>query len=614
MSKNIKLWSGVTAVLAAAVLSAPLVASPAVAAGAAPTMTAHRIGTATLTAASGTGELRPPSADDIATTRRAVANRSPRSRSKATRITPALSGVTGTSVRAVGGAPTTSVLGINHYDQRTADDGNQYSLTPPDQALCASETSVVESVNNAIRVYDTAGAPLTGTVALNPFFGFSHENDRTKSPAVASPHQIGDPSCVYDAGTDRFYLTVYDLSSDASGNALGPSAIDIAVSPAGSALGAWTTYSFDTSDNGGTSCPCFSDFPHLATDATALYITTNEFPTLADGFNGAQVFALPKAALVARETTIRMAHASTASDGPGRGFTLSPVVTAGTEYPPTGSMYFLSSDNAFEDSGASTTLYLWTLNGTSTIGSGNPAITLTPKAVTVPKYAAPPLTQQPEGVTPLRDCLNVTACAKTLLGTPNRYKEVLESYDSSDGRVMQTAWSGGKVWGALDTAVDVDGAPRPGVAYYAITPGASTPEVAKTLVLPGGSLSYPALGMTASGTGVIGLSLAGAGYHPSAAYAVISSGAAPTTVTVAAAGKGPYDDFSGYRAYEYNRPRFGDYGAASVVGDKVWLASEYIDSSGCSAATFQATSFTCGDASRTALANWATRISAVTVS
>lgn len=579
-------------------------------------MTAHRIGTAQLAAGPGSGELRPPAGDDIATSSgKAVRNRSPRSQAKSSRAATTPSGVTGTSVLAVAGAPAVSTLGLTQRDQRLADDGNQWSLTPPDQALCASPTEVVESVNNAITTYSPDGSRSSAITALNGFFGFGHENDRTQTPSVASPHQLGDPSCVYDAGSQRFFLTVYDLASDSAGNPTGPSAIDIAVSPAGSAIGQWSLYSFDTTDPSGTGCPCFSDYPHLATDGAALYITSNEFSTLGTAFNGAQVFALPKAPLSAGDSAIPMVHIPTAGDGPGRGFTLSPAVSTGV-YPPANTMYFLSSDAVFEDSGASSTLYLWTMTGTSTIGSQHPAVTLTPAAVAVPRYAVPPLTQQPAGATPLRDCLNLTSCSKALLGSPNKYKEVLESYDSSDTRVLQAAWADGRVWGALDTAVDVPTpslSVRPGIAYYAITPGQSAPDVAQTLVLPGGSLSYPSIGVTSSGRGVIALSLAGAGHHPSAAYAVVGTGGAPTTVQIAREGQSAYDDFSGYRAYAYNRPRFGDYGAASVVGDRVWIASEYVESPGCSAATFQANRFTCGDQTRTALANWATRVSAVDV-
>jgi len=61
--------------------------------------------------------------------------------------------------------------GINHRDQRTANNGNQFSLEPPDQGLCVGNGHVVEAVNSAFRVYNPDGSGQTGVVDLNTFFG-----------------------------------------------------------------------------------------------------------------------------------------------------------------------------------------------------------------------------------------------------------------------------------------------------------------------------------------------------------------------------------------------------------------------------------------------------------
>ena len=46
---------------------------------------------------------------------------------------------------------------------------------------------------------------------------------------------------------------------------------------------------------------------------------------------------------------------------------------------------------------------------------------------------------------------------------------------------------------------------------------------------------------------------------------------------MAAAGVGPQDGFSGYKAFgDPPRPRWGDYGAAQFDGTNLWIASEYI--------------------------------------
>lgn len=102
-------------------------------------------------------------------------------------------------------------------------------------------------------------------------------------------------------------------------------------------------------------------------------------------------------------------------------------------------------------------------------------------------------------------------------------------------------------------------------------------------------------------------------FYPSAGYATVSN-AGVGDIHLAAAGVGPDDGFTDYRLFASPpnftaRPRWGDYGAAAPVGNTVWIASEYVAQS-CDFATWQRTVFRCGN-TRTALANWATRISQV---
>ena len=54
--------------------------------------------------------------------------------------------------------------GLNLEDQRTANGGNQFSLEPPDQALCVGTTQVIEGVNTVFSIYSTSGQPMGGAV------------------------------------------------------------------------------------------------------------------------------------------------------------------------------------------------------------------------------------------------------------------------------------------------------------------------------------------------------------------------------------------------------------------------------------------------------------------
>jgi hypothetical protein len=117
------------------------------------------------------------------------------------------------------------------------------------------------------------------------------------------------------------------------------------------------------------------------------------------------------------------------------------------------------------------------------------------------------------------------------------------------------------------------------------------------------------MGARADGSAVIGVTLAGAGYYPSAAYINVSAAGVAGDILVLAEGVGPEDGFAGYRGFG-GRPRWGDYGAAAVdASGNLWVANEWIAQT-CTFATFQSTNFRCGD-TRTLLGNWSTRISKV---
>jgi hypothetical protein len=69
--------------------------------------------------------------------------------------------------------------GVNHRDQRLADNGNQFNWEPADQGLCVGNGYLMETVNRALRIYDAvSGAELTPVLSLNEFYGFPPLIDR----------------------------------------------------------------------------------------------------------------------------------------------------------------------------------------------------------------------------------------------------------------------------------------------------------------------------------------------------------------------------------------------------------------------------------------------------
>jgi hypothetical protein len=208
--------------------------------------------------------------------------------------------------------------------------------------------------------------------------------------------------------------------------------------------------------------------------------------------------------------------------------------------------------------------------------------------------------------------------------------------DSNDTRMQQVDFANGKLWGALDTALTINGVNKAGIEYFVVKPSVSGGGVSAKLALQGylglagNNLTYPAVGVTTSGRGIIAFTVSGADNFPSAGYASIDalSGVGAWNIAPGGAGAAVADGFTSYKS-EVGAPprtRWGDYGAASVDGNTVWVASEYIGAA-CSYTDWGGPFFsggtgdnllgTCGGTShgpglRTALGNWSTRISSFT--
>jgi len=517
--------------------------------------------------------------------------------------------------------------GLNAFDQRTANGGNQFTVEPPDQALCVGGGHVVEAVNDVARVWNTSGSPETGVMDLNTLLGYPAQFNR--STGEQGPF-VTDPTCHYDAATGTFFLVTLTLEVDSVGNFTGGNTLDVATTT--NPRGVWNVYHLQVRDDGkgGTpshpGCPCIGDYPHIGADANGFYITTNEYPFFADGFVAAQIYAFPKAQLASGAATVNVVQFDTSGRDAGNpGFTVWPALSPDAQFDTSnnGTEYLLSS-NAAEEANAgsyivSDTIVTWALTGTATLTSATPALTLSNTRVPVPVYSLPPLATQKAGPVPLADCLNLTACAKFLLGHPNRYKEYEGRLDSGDTRMQQVTYAAGKLYGALDTAVALPGGTRAGIAYYVLTPTATSSSVGAALTstetfgVAGNDVTYPAIGVTGAGKGVMTFTLTGTDYYPSQAFTTFTAAVPAAAVHVARLGAGPTDGFSEYRAFgDPPRPRWGDYGATAVVGDDVWLASEDIAQS-CTLAEYVASSpfGRCGD-TRVALANWSTSIAMVT--
>jgi len=589
--------------------------------------------------------------------------------------------------------------GLNHYQQRYSRGGNQFSVEPPDQGMCVGNGYVVEVVNDVFNVYSQAtGASLlpdntaTNIVAgfprnvnhavdLNSFYGYPPAVDRAHGNVRGE--FVTDPSCIYDAATQRFFAVVLTLDPQVNGPCQGVFScrnhLDLAVSQTSNPTGGWNIYRIDVTADGspgntGGPCPCLGDYPHIGADANGVYLTTNSYPWGPGDFDGAQIYALSKAQLVAGAVSVPMqhidttgmVHATSPTVQTEPGFTVWPAQSPGTDsfnLSNGGTEYFLSSNAGEEASGddftgSSTNLVVWTMTNTSSLNSAAPNVSVSTKVLDVNQYGIPPKQQQPgSGSAPgtaapqgycLNDAVTVTIAGTgcwRLLVSPAAHAfggpEVVARPDSNDTRMQQVTYANGKLWGALDTALNPDGGPqRAGIAWYIVNPDAGKLVLQGYLGATGHDFTYPAIGVLANGRGIMAFTDTGDSTYPSAAYASIDANAGIGAWNDVPGGTGAAvdDGFSGYKQQNAPNPirsRWGDYGAAAVDGNSIWIASEYIAAacdyttwggpffaggSGdnllgtCAGGTFKAdgTGTPNTPGSRTALANWSTRISKFT--
>lgn len=519
--------------------------------------------------------------------------------------------------------------GLNHVDQRTANGGNQFSIEPPDQGLCAGNGYVVETVNNVIRVFDAEGDPLTGVEDMNTFFGLAAAIDRTQTPPVRGPF-LSDPRCSFDPQTRRWFVS--ELMEDIGGNAgaTGRNFNLIAVSQTSHPTGAFTVFKYDVTDDGldGTpahpNCPCFGDQPLIGADRFGFYQTTNEFNNAGTIFNGAQVYAISKAGLVAAADSSGalplVVHFDASSElesvaNGGPSYSLQPATSPKLEDDfdenAGGVEYFLSALQ-FVDT-FDNRIAVWAITNTESLDSPSPRLRLSFDVISSETYGQPnPAVQK--FVKP-SDYATELPLAFSLGGIAAGDSE--EFLATNDDRMNQVVLVNGTLYGGVNSLLSVGGADQQGIAWFAVQPWLQGSTVKGRVVaqgyvaVTGEDVFFPAIALTSDGTGVMSFSISSADRFPSAAYVTMNQDGASEFVHIAGAGRDPEDGFSGYPQFltppppagSPNVARWGDYSAAVADGDQLWFAAEYIPKD-CRSLSSSTT-----PPCRTVNANWGTFVS-----
>ncbi len=479
-----------------------------------------------------------------------------------------------------------------------------YAVEPPDQGLCVGNGLVVEAVNIVMSVHTTGGTLVSPSTPLSAIFG------------VPSTDFISDPKCIYDSPTNTFFISMTDLGP----NQTGPSSLLVAAINAKTlAINSYAISTNDDGSNGGIShpgCPCFGDQPLLGADQYGVYVTTNEFslnPNDPNG-NGAQIYAINKADLVAGAPTAYFAFIPAAIPLAGNvASSIQPAVaTDGVFDTDNGGTEFMMSSLDFDGAG-DRRVAVWALIDTCAIPSSTTTpchemlgLVTPPPVIRMGIYSDPPPAVQKSGPIPFGNSV----------GAP------LEEIDTGDDRMQQVVYAGGKLYAGLTTALNVRGHLHAGIRTFRVLPKfrrfrtrygvvqkfTARPLGTTLVALAGADVYYPSIGVTSNGRAVMAFSLSGANYYPSAAWVPLYR-TGRQLINFAAVGAGPDDGFTGYQNYLSGAAdvgRWGDYTAATAVGDQIWMGAEFIGSA-CSSAIYQSDPL-CNN-TRAPDANWDTYLS-----
>jgi hypothetical protein len=369
----------------------------------------------------------------------------------------------------------------------------------------------------------------------------------------------------------------------------------LAVSQTADPTGSFNLFRIDSTNDGamGTPshprCPCLGDQPLIGADENGLFISTNEFPIFRSGFNGAQIYALSKRNL-ATGVLPTVVHIDGGRLEEGPSYSVQPATSPDLgehegEDDGAGVEFFLSALDF--DGTLDNRIAVWAMTNTRSLVAAAPDVDLSHVVIKSEVYGQPPDAEQKAGPTPLKD----------VFGIPDPESLIA----SNDDRMNQVVFADGLLWAGVNTIV---GGERVGIAWFAVQPSLKSGRLRAKMqaqgyvTAAGNSVLFPSIAVNRAGDAVIGFSLTGPDFFPSAAYALVNTAQGAGPVRIAAVGTAPEDGFTGYPSLGGDvAARWGDYSAA--VADEhgnLWFATEFIPA-----------------ASRTLLANWGTFIGKIAV-
>jgi len=156
-----------------------------------------------------------------------------------------------------------------------------HGCNPPDMAIAASPSFVLQGVNTEFQAYDTAGNTLPGfPVSAQRFFDVPNATNKNGTPcdtASGSQPFLSDPRAIYDANDHRFWAAVLQVEGGLgiAGDCPLTSRYWIAVSQTADPTGSWNVYAFEMSLGFNEA----ADFTQIGLSRDALLFSANMFGT-----------------------------------------------------------------------------------------------------------------------------------------------------------------------------------------------------------------------------------------------------------------------------------------------------------------------------------------------
>lgn len=420
----------------------------------------------------------------------------------------------------------------------TAHGGDQ-ALAPPDTDIASGPTDVVTTVNSTVDVFSRTGT-LLGSDDINTFM------------SVDSTHSSSDPRIVYDASSQRWWLTITEVANDFScGGVAAPVLIAVSASSNPLPFSSWLVYALPFV----TPNTFLGDQPGLGISNNTVAVTFNDY-NCSNTFLGSDIEILQKADLE-RDSGLHVNDPFTDTS-----FAPQPAQSFGS----TATQYVLANDSDCAPS-VCTTPVIEVDAFTGTPEAQNVAVTqhllpMTPTAVDNTSFSLPPAQQS---------------------GTAT-------AINTDDDRFLNAVWENGVIWtaGGTECTPSTDSAPRSCLDYVEVTAG-STGIVNGTITqinnvgVKGSYLYYPAVSVDSAGDLFTVFDESSSSTFPTVASSTIPSGGSTLRAfQTVHASTTFYDPPSGacQMIAATNVCRWGDYsGAAQDPSNPkdVWVVSEAED-------------------------------------